>query len=418
MPFIQVGAVAALMLSFMSGAVDADRLYGRVLTKDGTIYEGYLRWDRNEASRSDFLDGMKELPAEFLRDAERLDPELAARQRLERSIVAFGVRLTWEEDDEAGPTGVPSAIRFAHIASIVPVDDRVGVIHLRDGGEVRMRSSSSDLGRSMRGVVVEREGRGSETVRWRDLERVDFLPAPPDIDPPVARRLYGTVTTEGEASLSGWITWDLDEALTSDILDGRENGKDYEVPFGDIQEIAWESERSARVLLETGSELTLRGTNDVDRRNRGIEIVQPAGRRSIVSWNDFGSVRFAAPPDDTLASLPLPGAALQGTAYAIDGRAITGDIRWGADETQAWEVLDGWSGDVAMGIEFGAIRMISKNGPDGVVVTLRDGGTIELSGDEDVDSRNRGIFVQPEGRPIRLVRWRDLDRVEFVDAAR
>ncbi|NIR41674.1 MAG: hypothetical protein GWO22_38890, partial [Actinobacteria bacterium] len=52
-------------------------LYGRVTTTDGERLEGYLRWDRNEGTRSDFLDASKEIPPGILREAERLDPAFA-----------------------------------------------------------------------------------------------------------------------------------------------------------------------------------------------------------------------------------------------------------------------------------------------------------------------------------------------------
>jgi hypothetical protein len=31
-----------------------------------------------------------------------------------------------------------------------------------------------------------------------------------------------------------------------------------------------------------------------------------------------------------------------------------------------------------------------------------------------VDERNKGVFVRPDGRPRRLVRWRDFERLELV----
>ena len=47
-------------------------------------------------------------------------------------------------------------------------------------------------------------------------------------------------------------------------------------------------------------------------------------------------------------------------------------------------------------------------------MTLFDGRTLELEGADDVDRDNRGVFVKPEGRARRLVRWIDFDRVVFT----
>jgi hypothetical protein len=410
-----IGAALALMLMF--GSVDdpaADRLYGRVLTSDGRTVEGYIRWDRNESNWTDFLDGLKEIPADFVQEAERLDPEFAAAQRRQRSLVAFGVRLTWDEDDEADALTSTSAIRFGHLASLEALDSRSAMVTLRSGEQIRLSSSSTDIGRAMREIVVDVALGEDVEVEWSELERIDFVEAPASAPSPDAARLYGSVTTWGGLALTGYIAWDLDEILTSDLLDGREGREDYEVAFGDILQIDWESDRSARVLLKTGEELVLRGTNDVDRDNRGIEVGDPGFGRAIVRWEDFKSVRLMTPTAPVARPDFPPGAMLSGTVHALDGRVLEGEIRWDNDETQAWEVLDGWSGEVDLDIEFGAIREIDKVAPDRVVVTLRDGRTFELEDTDDVGEGNEGIFVKPEGRPRRLVRWRDLDRVVFV----
>lgn len=408
-----VGALLALTLSSFTGTdAGPDRLYGRVHLRSGEVHVGYLRWDRNEASWTDFLDGVKELPPEYLREAERLDPELAARLAAERSIVAFGVRITWDEDDESGPLGVRSAIRFGHLASLERVDDRSARLVLRSGGEVMLRTSSSDLGSGMRPLVIERGPDETTSVRWRELERVEFIDPPSGVAPPAAERLRGTLTTRNGHEFTGCVSWDIDEVLTDDILDGRLRGRDHEIPFGEISEIAWHSDRSARVVLDTGEELTLRGTNDVDRTNRGIEVSDAGFGRVTVQWEDFGSVRFGG---DVVGTRPDfdPDAPITGTVYARDGRVLTGDIRWGNDESRLWESLGGWADDARLEIEFGALRMVERIESGGARATLRDGRVFELEDDEDVDERNQGLFVRPEGRALRLVRWRDVDRVEF-----
>ena len=47
------------------GPVDGqgpDRIWGRVETITGEIHEGFIRWDRNEGSWVDLLNGTKDLP--------------------------------------------------------------------------------------------------------------------------------------------------------------------------------------------------------------------------------------------------------------------------------------------------------------------------------------------------------------------
>ena len=76
---------------------------------------------------------------------------------------------------------------------------------------------------------------------------------------------------------------------------------------------------------------------------------------------------------------------------------------------------DGASGirHVPMLDELGAIEQIRPAGPDESVVSLFDGRVFRLEGTDDVGEGHRGVFVKPDGRPRRLVRWVDVDRVLF-----
>ena len=411
--------VAALFVAAVVGLQKEprdERLYGRVTTESGSVFEGFLRWDRNEANWADFLDGQKEIPWEHLEQAEDLDPEYAARRQRERSIEAFGVRITWDRDDSEGPTMVTSAVRFGHLSALVVLDARRARLDLKSGGSVELRSSSTDLGRRMRGLVVEDRDRGDVTLDWRDLERIDFMPAPSGAPAPDGERLYGTLTTETGHELTGFVAWDLDEVYKTDILDGRnvDDRNTYELPFSEIAAIEWESSRSARVILESGGEVVLRGTNDVDRDNRGIEISDPAWGRAIVPWEEFRSILFhssrAGPASyETFRG----GSALTGTVETRGGERFTGAIRWDNDEAEGWEVLDGWSDGVEYDIELSAIQSIRKAGMSSVDVTLLDGRTFELDGSNDVNRDNKGIFVTDAAGQTVLVHWSDFERVVF-----
>ena len=404
--------LTAIVAAFAADAVEApERLYGRVVTVEGQSFEGFLRWDRNEATALDFLDGRKVVPLDHLREAAALDPAVAARQQAERTIIAFGMRITWDENDDADPFATTSAIRMGRIRTIERVDRRTVRLTLKDGADIELLSGSTDIGPSMRGLEIDRPGNRPVTLDWHEIERVDLFDAPPPGAQPEATRLYGTLTTWDDEVFEGVITWDLDESVTTDVLDGSEGGDDYMIPFEDIREIAWESERSALVTLKTGRQLELRGTNDVNRQNRGIEVSGAFGR-AVVDWGDFQTVRFEDSGAEREADFE-PGAELRGTVRAIDGRVIEGAVRWDNDEEFAWEVLDGWWGDTDVDIEFGSIASIERLEENRVRVTTWGGSAFELEDQSDVGEDNNGIFVQPDGRARRLVRWADLDRVDF-----
>lgn len=426
---ITLGVLLLSAATSAPGVTDDTRLWGRVTTTDGDVVEGYLRWDGNEASAWDFLDGFREVPTEVVREAERLDPEFAEEMRRQRSIVAFGVRIRWEVDDLAGPPRERAAIRFGHIASLAPVDGRRARLTLTDGTEVEMLSGSTDIGVAMRGLSVEPPGEEPVTVRWRELQRVDFERPPAGSAPPASDRIHGTLRTWSGHELTGYVGWDRDEVLGSDELDGREGSVTHRIPFDSIESIEPLDRRSARVVLRSGVERILRGTNDVEGSIRGVEVSIPGLGRAIVDWEELRDVRFhprregtserSGPPegagaDEGVAETPEAGietGRLRGTVYALDGRVLEGAIRWGHEEEHLWEVLDGWAGETDFDVELGALRSIARDGDDGAVLTLADGSTLRLEGTDDVGEGHRGVYVKVDGRPSRLVRWRDVDRV-------
>lgn len=409
---------ALLVLAGPGEAPHSDRLYGRVLTTEGNSVEGFIRWNDGEVSTTDYLDGGRITPPDFRTDALTLDPDFAARQKAERSIVAFGQRITWDEDDIEGDPLSEAAVRFGHIRTLEPIDDRTLRLTLIDGVEVEMRSLSSEIGRRMQRLAIERPDGEVVRVRWQELSRIDFLDVPTTTRPPSSTRLHGTLTTASGMSFTGNVRWDLDETIGTDVLDGRPGvgQPDREIPFSDIARIDWVSARSARVTLHDGTSVELRGTNDVNREIRGIEVFDPGAGRVIVYWEDFESLRFHGPEDGSgaVTGARQPGDLIRGVVHARDGRVIEGEVRWDNDESRWWELLDGWNGDIEYGIEFGSIATIERLNEDAVAVTLLDGRTIALEGKNDVDERNRGIFVKPDGRPRRLVRWVDFERLELV----
>jgi hypothetical protein len=399
-----------------------ERLYGVVMTVGGERLEGFLRWDRNETHWADYLDGRKEIPREHAREAERLDSELRARRERERSISLPGVRITWDEDDISPPESSASAVRFAHLRSLEVIARRRVALTLHSGERVELASSSTDLGPSFRGLIVEGAVGGEVEVEWEDLARVDFAVAPPGRAAPTRARLHGTVATQSGLRLTGYVAWDLDETLPSDVLDGEQNGEDVRLAFADIAAIARESRSSARVTLVSGVEIVLDDSNDVDSGNRGIEITDPTLGRAIVGWDEFVSLEFhpGTALRGTGADLELFEVSdrLRGTVVAEDGRRVSGFVRWDNDEEYGWEVLDGRSEGVDFAIDFARVRQVARSGPDGARVTLDDGRTFLLDGTTDVGEENRGIFVDAGASETVLVRWREFVSATFEEGSR
>jgi len=389
---------------------------------DGQTHEGFLRWDRNEGSWFDILDAWKEIP-EDVYDVWREAWNAGAGPT--RTVELQGYRITWEEDDPEFPRSSLIGIRFGHLAALTPLDDVRAEITLKSGRSLTLEGRSSDLGWGMRGLTIaDGPGEGRE-LEFEDIRTIQFGPVP------VGRRgqgqrLYGAVLDRSGVETRGFLAWDLDEILTTDVLDGYEDGRDRELPFGDIVTI----ERhlgGANVTLRSGRTLYLRGTNDVGRGHRGVQVSVPDLGSVEVEWDDLQRVSFEATPEGLAYEAFDGGRPLRGMIRTQAGEELAGRIRWNGHVEETWEFLEGMQDHRLYRIEFGHIRSIQRNDLSGARVVLKDGRALDLDARADVTWDNRGVFVRPdadktEGEggtlnepPWRLVPWEDFAEAWFGD---
>jgi hypothetical protein len=343
----------------------SNRLFGRVTTTYGDQFVGYLRWDRNEGSWGDLLDSNK-------------------------------------LDERGHPT--QSGIRFGHVERIDPRGSDGARFLLKSGQIIEMGARASDLGAGLRALRVDGLDGDVVSLEWHDLEAVEFLPTPRASQPPNGR-LFGTLTTRTGAEFTGFVTWDVDEIYSSDVLDGDAHGERLEIPFGAIESIQRRNASSAHVVLHDGRDMILRGTNDVDASNSGISVSDANLGQVKVGWETFSELRFHGADLEGGYDDFDGGSALQGTVLTEDGDRLSGEIVWDRDESHSWEMLNGRDDGAEYHVEFGNIRRIEKQS-NGVTVDLRDGRTLTLHGSNDVNSDNRGIVVKA-GTDRFTVSWND-----------
>ena len=394
--------IVFLLLPMMPATILAqhvqDRLYGRLVTEDGDVYEGLIRWDKNEVGWVDLLDGSKRI--------EREDHE-----RRRNRIRVFGIDFGSLDD---GVRTRKSGIRFGHLRSIEKTGRDRALLTLRSGEEIAFRGGSTDIGHEIRGIIVEDRREGETTFEWRDFDHIEFLPTPPNAESVYGERLYGTLTTREGDVFTGYVCWDVDEALDADILDGRdEDGARRKIPFAEIDALFREGRTRTRVVLRDGGEVVLHGTNDVNDENRGILILDPALEQIRVPWEAFDELRLEA-PERPVTYRDFDGSGpLRGVVYTRDGDKYTGRIRWDDDEAASWEMLNGESGDVGFAVEFGFIREIERASSRSARVTLRDGRSFELRGSNDVNDDNDGIVVELRNGDVVVIEWDEFERVRF-----
>jgi hypothetical protein len=404
--------VLAIALSQAPGGNPADdRLYGRIVTASGDVFEGFIRWDKNEGSWDDLLNGTKEIPSENAREAARL-----RSGESDHSVNILGLRISWPFDvHPTSGTSAESGIRFGHVRSITVLDDDRALLLLRNGQEIELSQGSTDIGTDVRGIEVEDARHGVTTLEWEDVDVVEFMAAPAGVNPG-APRLYGTMEDRFGNTYTGWVSWDLDEILATDVLNGQDRrGRRREIRFGDVASIERAGSSAARVTLRNGEELLLDDSNDVDGSNRGIQLSDPELGQIQVDWDAFEALRFQPAPAADRYDRFDGGHRLHGTVVTDGGDRIAGEIRWDNDEEFSWEILDGRYHGIVYDVELGQVRHLRREGRRGSTVTLRDGRVLDMEESNDVSADNKGVYVTRAGGETVLVSWEDFREVTFDD---
>ncbi|MBU0982830.1 MAG: hypothetical protein KKA42_03105 [candidate division Zixibacteria bacterium] len=406
-------AVAVLAGGVALAADNSGRIYGKIYTVDGDEFEGLIRWDKNEGAWVDLLNGTKELSKRNLRQGKR---ELRKKYGEKKSsLKIFGIEVGGDNTYVSWGNSAESGVRFGHMKSLEVIDDDRILVTLKSGEEFELSNGSTDIGSSIREIVIEDDAEGEIEFSWDDLERIEFSAAKTDKQSNFGDRLYGKVSTRRGGDFEGFVAWDVDEIFTTDILDGDENRRSRKIRFGRIKAIERYSSSGAQVTLDDGTDMVLRGSNDVDSGNRGIIVSDPGFGQVTVPWDDFERVEFMPVPKRIDYKSFDGGRRLKGTVSTEDGEEYTGEIRWDNDEEYTWEKLDGENRNIEFDIEFGLIRSIEKRSYRAATVTVLDGREFQLRGSNDVDEDNKGIVIMmPDGDEV-FVDWEDFARVVFTE---
>jgi hypothetical protein len=272
-----------------------------------------------------------------------------------------------------------------------------------------MSGGSNDIGTT---VTVLDDSLGTVKVDWDRIDRIVFAPTPPSTRPP-AYRLYGAVETE-EGTFEGYVQWDVQECLSSDLLDGETDDGELSIEMGKIRAIEKRNRNGSRVELKDGRKLVLEGTNDVDSSLRGIHVEDARYGRVKISWDAFERVEFKEVDHSGRGYDDYgPARRLRGTVTDYQDRTHSGDLVFDLDEVWSWEILNGDLGDVEFYIPFEMIEVVEPQRGDESKVVLKNGETLVLGEGQDVSENNDGVVVLRENGRESYVSWNDVKRVEF-----
>ncbi len=251
--------------------------------------------------------------------------------------------------------------------------------------------------------------------------------------------IYGRVTTESGSTYEGRLRWGKEEAFWGDHFDsvkeerpyvdqapehrGREpfkifgitigmswddvsDGRSLVARFGDLHKIELLGGDEAVLHMKNGSKVEIDGgSNDLGGK---IHVWDREIGEIDVRWNRIEEIEFLPTPAD----LEVAEQRLYGTVETRAGD-FTGFIQWDKDECLSSDKLDGESADGEMSIEMGKIRIIERHTRNSSKVILASGRELILDDTNDVDSGNRGIFVEDPRYGRVLVDWDAFERIEL-----
>ncbi len=413
-----IKTIPAVLLFFLSSglvAQDSGFLYGKVTTIDGSAYEGPLRWGKEEAYWTDMFNASKDenanidyLSREDMRRLERYYYENRDRDWGDRIAGWFGGG--WHHERWGRDYVHQFNCQFGEIRSL-RLSGRSWVdVELQNGDKFEVKGDGyNDIGTHVK--ILDKEI-GEIELKWSRIDKVEFMETPNKLARKFGEPLFGTVETYG-GTFTGYVQWDHDERVDTDKLDGDTYDGDVAIEFGKIRSIERSGSRSV-VVLKSGREMELRGSNDVNPENRGVIVTHEKYGRVDIPWREFKKVTFS---DDGFKMKSYTDfktqKELSGVVKVANGDTYSGRIIYDLDEAYDYEVLQGKDDDIEYIIPFRYIKRITPKNYDYSNVELKSGDRLTLGEGQDVSDRNTGILVfQGSGDPKYLL-WNDIDEVTF-----
>lgn len=226
-------------------------LYGTVEGVRNEKYTGFIIWDNDERLGSDKLDG----------DSDDGDVSIAFSELTSIENLGRGVRVT-----------------------------------TRSGREMRL-TGSNDVNDGNRGVWVVSPDFGIINFSWDSFRKLT-LTTPKDTGPKFSdfkapTWMSGKVSTIDGREISGNIVFDIDEMLDFEIIEGKEDGVEYNIPMKNIRKIAPKNYDYSQLELVSGQKLLLGDGRDVSAGNAGVLVYQKDKKDPVyISWRKINEIIF------------------------------------------------------------------------------------------------------------------------------
>lgn len=394
-------AMVAVVVGAKAQAYDG-LLYGKVYTENGNSYTGIIRWGTEEALWTDLFNASK-VTDQF----KKMVPE-KERDNSSWMDIDWNFGGIWEDKI------IPHQFncQFGNLRQIERLPANRARLTFKNGVEMEVSGEGyNDLGSR---IYVADAELGTLGFDWENVDRVEFSVTPSRPEVTFGAPLYGTVEGLRREKFTGFIAWDNDERLAGDKLDGESDDGKVSIKFSDIVSI--ENARSgSKVVLKSGRELVLTGSNDVNDENRGVLVSTSDIGIVKVNWSAFHKIEFSTPPRNGIAYEHFgEPTLLSGTVSSLNGDDATGRIIYDIDEMLDFEIIEGMENDIEYHLPIRSIRSIAPRNYDYSTVELRSGRSLLLGGMQDVSAKNGGIlvFTKEQKEPV-YISWKKITEIRF-----
>lgn len=386
-----------IALVFILPQVDAQRgsefIYGKITTRSGEQYIGFMRWGKQELFWHDVFNSSKVNSKQFK----------TSQDKPSSLWDNFNWNLSSIWEDKYRSTSHIFTCFFGDIKALYPDSGQRVSLELKNGEIIKLNGGSDDIGTSIYMYDFEL---GKVRIRWEKIYKIEFSSGPNKLHYPLGSPLYGKVKTTRKGTLEGYIKWDLEERTSEDVLDG--NG-DKQISFKNIHRIS-KSNNGVNVDLKSGRQVYLSGSNDVNSTNRGIAVYVEGIGSIKVKWQDFKYAEFFDNPyrgpsyDDFEKPIGL-----QTEIYTVDDENLKGLMVFDIDEKWEIEFIDGYDDNIEYQIPLRNLVTIIPKNKSFTQLHLKCGDVLLLGEGQDVSQNNDGIllFISGNDEP-RHIKWRDI----------
>ena len=366
------------------------RIFGQITTIENKVMAGYITWGNKRMWWTDFFEASKK----------------------NNPYVPFfknkGVYFAQGTEYSVVPPTHVFICRFGDIEKIRLVGSNTIELYIKDGNYIDLKKgTSNDIG----GSVEIFDGIATYQVKWDQISEVKFSAPNTSFVASPEQPITGIVRTP-QGVYKGIVRWSASMNILQSQFGENTSLPKILIPFKNIVRIE-QSGSTINVSLGIGEQRNVpnfvngSGPISVNMPNVG-GVTIPINKFKIFESTPLESVDLLS-YDDFKAPQRL-----KGEVVTQDGQTIKGNIAYDLDESMDIEILDGLNDNIAYRIPFKYIKSIEPKNYRYSFITLRNGTTLSLGDGPDVNEKNSGVIVFPEGdnTPV-YVAWKEVKQITF-----